>query len=70
MPRTPDMLTGWFDNQTTRHREYWDNGRMGRHAHRSAICPHSVHPELRPEWGSNPDLPQNANASQELRAHG
>jgi len=70
MPRTPDLFSGWFDNQTTRHREYWNNGVRGRHAHRSAISETNPWRELRAPWGTYPDLPQNANAPQELRAHG
>lgn len=61
-------ITGWFDNQSTRCREQWSDGKRGRYAHRSAICPHNSHVVLRAPWGTYPDLPQNA--SQELRAHG
>jgi len=70
VPRTPDLFSGWFDNRQTQRRERWENGKLGPYAHRTAICPHSMHPALRKPWGTNPDLPQNANAPQELRAHG
>jgi len=69
MPRTPDMFDGWFDNQTTRCRELWNNGQRGRFARRSAICPNAHHAVMRAPWGTYPDLPRNA-ATQELRAHG
>lgn len=55
-----DLFSGWFDNQVTHQREYWDNGKRGRYAHRSSICPHSVHAELRAPWLSNRDLPKNS----------
>ncbi|HEY4292098.1 hypothetical protein [Luteibacter sp.] len=68
MPPTPDLFTGWYDNQATRCREYWDNGVRGRYAHRYAICPHARHAVMRAPFGTYPDLP--SNAQQELRAHG
>lgn len=68
MARTPDLFTGWFDNQQSRHREHWDNGVKGRHAHRSTISSDNPWRELRAPWGTYPDLPSNAH--QELRAHG
>ncbi len=66
MPRTPDMFDGWFDNQKTQHRERWDNGARGPHAHRRTICPHAHWRELRAPWGTYPDLPSNAG----VPAHG
>jgi hypothetical protein len=56
-----DLFTGWFDNTATKQREYWDNGKRGRYASKNC-CGYSsaVWPELRPAWGSNPDLPSNA----------
>ncbi|UPG89306.1 hypothetical protein L2Y96_18175 [Luteibacter aegosomaticola] len=62
MPRTPDMFSGWFDNQSTQQREHWDNGVRGRFAHRRCIETSNPWPELRPAWGTNPDLPTNAGA--------
>ena len=60
MPRTPDLFSGWYDNQRTGYREYWDNGVMGRHAHRDAIAPFAHHKDLRAPWGTYPDMPANA----------
>jgi hypothetical protein len=55
-----DLFSGWYDNQATQRREYWDNGVMGRYANRFAIWAHNPWRELRAPWGSNPDLPQNS----------
>jgi len=52
--------TGWFDNQATSCREHWNNGTRGRFAPRTSIAPHAHHRELRAPWGSNPDLPADA----------
>lgn len=59
MPRTPDLYTGLFDNQATQHREHWDNGVKGRHAHRRCIEPDHPWREMRAPWLTYPDLPAN-----------
>ena len=66
MPRTPDLFSGWFDNSVTQHREHWDNGVPGAHAHRRCIESTNPWHVMRAPWGTNPDLPQNANASQDV----
>lgn len=58
--RSDDLFTGWYDNQRTGYREYWDNGVRGRHAHKSAIAPHAHHQVMRLPWKHFPDLPINA----------
>lgn len=60
MPRTGDLFTGWYDNQRTQQREYWNDGVPGRYAHRRCIEPTNPWPELRAPWGSNPDVPHQA----------
>lgn len=64
MMRTPDAFTGFFDNQATGHREYWDNGVRGRHAHKRTISPNNPWPELREPWETYPDLPDNYRLTQ------
>lgn len=53
-------ISGWHDNTTTNHREYWNEGRRGRHGHRSGIAPDSMHREFRAPWLSFPDVPLHA----------
>lgn len=61
---TGDLFTGWHDNQTTQHRERWDNGEMGMHAHRRCIESNNPWPALREPWGTNPDVPHQAELAQ------
>jgi hypothetical protein len=60
MSAQSDLFEGWFDNSRTQHREYWQDGKRGRHGHRNGIAPDSPFPEFRKAWGANPDLPANA----------
>jgi hypothetical protein len=60
MNGTPDMFSGFFDNNETKHREHWNNGVKGRRAHRSTISPSNPWKELRAPWGTYADLPANA----------
>lgn len=60
MSKQGDFFSGWFDNTRTLHREYWQDGKRGRHGHRSGISPDSPHRDFRAPWGSFPDLPSNA----------
>ena len=60
MARTPDMFDATvYDNTATGQREVWINGKCTRYCRRNAISPHAVWPEMRPAWGSFPDLPSN-----------
>jgi len=68
MNKTHDMFEGFFDNTLTNHREYWCEGRKGRHGHKSGISPDSIHKEFRAPWLTYPDVPRAYQASQ-LQAH-
>lgn len=57
---TPDFWpSGWHDNTATNHREYWKDGKRGRHGHRSGISADSPHREFREPWLTYPDVPHN-----------
>ena len=50
---TINLISGWFDNQMTLHREVWFDGELYRAWPRESI---ETSPELAP-WGSYPGFP-------------
>ena len=51
---TITLISGWFDNQMTLHREVWFDGELHRAWPRESI---ESSPELAP-WGSYPGFPE------------